>query len=177
MWSQEEAGCVLGSETLESQGYFQKRQSSTPGPYAVPRCPEERGPHQFLHTFKTPPSSPAPDLPRAFCRGPGHLSFSRSRKQLALRPRCGEAGYRPEGSAVRTRTPEPVPRRPVPLPSRASRASRPDLGALRLPPSRRRRRSAAGRPERVAGSHEPPTACSARSEAIARRAGEEERRR
>ena len=84
-----------------------RRESSHPGPHAVPRCPEERGPHQFLHTFKTPPSSPAPDLPRAFYRGPGHLSFSPGGKL----PRCALASARP-GTVQRAARSAPAPQGP-----------------------------------------------------------------
>lgn len=72
----EEAGVGWGLETLESQGYFQKRQGALQAPT---RClgARKRGgrTNSFTHS-KTPPSSPAPDSPRALCRGPGHLSFS-----------------------------------------------------------------------------------------------------
>lgn len=70
------------------------------------------------------------------------------------------------------------PRRPAPRPSPAGlpRAATPGP-APRSPPSRRRRLKAVGRPARVAGVRGPPAGRSARSEAIARRAGEEGRRR
>lgn len=128
------------------------------------------------HPDPKPSSSrPAPDLPRPLRRAPG---TPRSSKWEAVRAAPSPRWSRglSEDSAV-----PPSPRGrfglggPAPPPLRASRASRPSPGAQRSPPSRRRRRSAAGRPARVVENRGPPAARSARSEAIARLAGEEGR--
>lgn len=123
----------------------------------------------------SPPSSPVLDLPRPL-RGALEPQLSPSGKQLALRPHRAGARDCPKDSAVGTPSPEPFqPRLSGSPPLRGLSRFPPGPGAPRSPPSRRRRRSAVGRPARVAGSRGPPPALSARSEAIARRAGEEGR--
>lgn len=161
-----------------SQSSSQKRRRHD-APTGCPRAQKRAArTSSFPPAFRsqTPSLLAAPDLPRSLRRAPAPGSPKGEAACTAPSPRWGE------GPAEVQRGPHPQPRarsgrgRPAPLPSGASRAGTP-APARRSPPSRRRRLKAAGRPARVAGVRGPPAALPARSEAIARRAGGEGRRR
>lgn len=172
-------GCVgWGLRPLEVRATLRKTREAIQAPTGCLSAQKRGAAPIHSHSHPNPSLLASSRRPKTSLWDPGTPAFPQwEAARAAPSPWWGQ------GPSKEQRCPHPHPGarsglgRPARLPSRASRASRPGLGALRLPPSSRRRRSAAGRPAPVAGSRGPPAARSARSEAIARRTGEEERRR
>lgn len=107
MWSQEEAGCGLGSETLESQGYFQKRKRALQAPTRCLGARKRGGRTNFFTHSKPLLLRQLQTSQELYAGAPGISAFP----QVGSSSRCALAAVRP-GTVQRAARSAPARRGP-----------------------------------------------------------------